>query len=91
LVNVYNKFKHKGFEIFGVSLDQNKNSWIKAIKDDGLIWTNVTDLKGWGSQAGSDYGVISIPHSVLIDKNGIIIAKDLRGDLLLKKLTELLP
>jgi len=91
LVMAYNKFKNKGFEIFGVSLDQNRNSWIKAIRDDGLIWTQVSDLKGWGSSAGVEYGVISIPHSLLIDKNGVIIAKDLRGEALLNKLMELMP
>ncbi len=91
LVYAYNKFKDKGFTVFGVSLDQNKNNWIKAIKDDGLTWVNVSDLKGWGSKAGADYGVISIPHSVLIDKNGLIIAKDLRGEALLQKLAELMP
>ena len=87
---VYNDFKDKGFDVFGVSLDKNKEKWIEGINKDGLVWTNVSDLKGWQCAARDDYGFNSIPHSVLIDKNGIIIAKNLRGEKLRKKLEEVI-
>ena len=90
VVAAYNAYKDKGFDILGVSLDQNKASWIKAISDDKLTWHHVSDLKGWQSEAGKLYGVNSIPHSVLLDKRGVIIATDLRGEELLKKLDELI-
>jgi len=90
VVLAYQMFKDKGFDILGVSLDQNGRNWIKAIKDDNLTWHHVSDLKGWGSEAGKLYGVNSIPHSVLIGRDGKIIAKDLKGEELLKKLGELL-
>lgn len=90
VVNAYNLYKDKGFDILGVSMDQNRNNWLKAIKDDNLTWHHVSDLKGWANEAGKLYGVNSIPHSVLIDKNGIIIAKNLRGEELLSKLSTLL-
>ena len=75
------KFKNaKGFEIFGVSLDQNKNRWISAIKADNLYWENhISDLKGWRSEAAQIYQVGSIPTNFLINAEGIIIAKRLRG------------
>ena len=86
VVAAYNKFKDKkfkdakGFEIYSVSLDNQKEAWIKAIAKDGLIWTtHVSDLKWWYSEAAKAYGVNSIPASFLIDANGIIIAKNLRG------------
>ena len=90
VVAAYNAYKDKGFDILGVSLDQNKASWIKAINDDKLTWHHVSDLKGWKNEAGKMYGVNSIPHSVLLDKRGIIIATDLRGEELLKKLDEII-
>ncbi|MBX7050904.1 MAG: TlpA family protein disulfide reductase [Flavobacteriales bacterium] len=75
------KFKSaKGFDIFSVSLDQNKDAWKGAIEKDGLVWKNhVSDLKGWQNGAAAVYGVTSIPMSFLIDENGIIVAKNLRG------------
>ncbi len=75
------KFKDaKGFEVYGVSLDRSRDSWKKAIAQDGLKWKwHVSDLKHWSSEAGRLYGVNSIPMSFLIDPNGIIIAKNLRG------------
>lgn len=75
------KFKSaKGFEIFGVSLDNNLELWKKAIEQDQLNWPyHVSDLKGWNSAPGAEYGVRSIPTNVLIDENGIILAKNLRG------------
>lgn len=91
VVLAYEKFHDKGFDVFGVSFDRDKAAWEKAIADDGLVWPQVSDLKYWGSEAGKLYGVQSIPHNVLIDPNGIIIAKDLRGEELQNKLAELMP
>ncbi len=90
VVKAYQMYKDKGFDILGVSMDQNKKNWLKAIKDDNLTWHHISDLKGWACEGGKLYGVNSIPHSVLIDKEGIIIAKDLRGEELLNKLAELM-
>ncbi len=90
MVALYEKYNKKGFEIFSVSLDENKDAWIKAIKDDKLEkWTHVSDLKGWKSQAGTDYNVTSIPFTVLLDKKGNVVAKGLRGKELEMKLEEL--
>jgi peroxiredoxin len=91
VVKAYQMFKDKGFDILGVSMDQNRKNWLKAIKDDNLSWHQISDLKGWGCEGGKLYGVNSIPHSVLIGRDGKIIAKDLRGEELLKKLAELMP
>ena len=90
LVANYALYKDKGFEIFGVSFDKTREAWVKAIKDDGLTWPQVSDLKYWDSAAGKLYAVRSIPHNVLLDKDGIIIAKNLRGEDLGAKLSELL-
>lgn len=90
LVENYAKYKDRGFEIFGVSFDKSKDAWLKAIEDDGITWPQVSDLKYWDSEAGKLYAVRSIPHNVLIDKDGIIIAKNLRGEDLGAKLEELL-
>jgi len=85
VVKAYNKFKDlnykngKGFTVYGVSLDRSKENWIKAIKADGLNWTNVSDLKYWSSAGAKLYGVRGIPSNFLIDGNGIIVAKNLRG------------
>ncbi len=79
LVNTYKKYKQKGFEIFAVSLDENKEKWLEAIEKDNLNWYHVNDLKGQGNKAKMIYGVEGIPDSFLINKNGIIIARDLRG------------
>lgn len=89
VVRLYHKFHDKGFEIFGVSLDKSKTSWVKAIQKDKLTWTHVSDLKYWKSAAAGLYGVNSIPFTVLIDKEGKIIAKNLRGQSLERKLEEL--
>ncbi len=88
-VALYNRYKEKGFEILGVSLDRTKEPWIKAIADDKLTWTHVSDLKGWQSAAAALYGISSIPHTVLLDKEGKIIARQLRGEQLAQKLDEL--
>ncbi|MFC5270137.1 redoxin domain-containing protein [Adhaeribacter terreus] len=90
VVKMYNKYKDKGFEIFGVSFDQSKEKWVKAIADDKLTWPHVSDLKGWESAAGKLYNITAIPHTVLIDKEGKIIAKNLRGAALEAKLAEVL-
>jgi len=88
--NAYEAYHDQGFEIFGVSLDENKQKWEKAIVDDRLTWYHVSDLRGWESKGAKLYGVRSIPHTVLIDDKGKIIAKNLRGDDLRKKIKELL-
>jgi len=88
LVKAYNNYHEKGFEIFGVSFDKDRDMWLQAIEDDHLPWTQVSDLKYWGNEAGKLYGVQSIPHNVLIDPKGIIIEKNLRGEKLDNKLKE---
>ncbi|MCI0920210.1 TlpA disulfide reductase family protein [Sphingobacterium rhinopitheci] len=79
LVRIYNEFKDKNFTILGVSLDNNPGSWMRAIEDDKLPWTNISDLKAWTSNLIIDYRIKAIPSSVLVDPNGIIIAKNLRS------------
>lgn len=88
VVKAYTRFKDKGFEVFGVSLDRNKEDWVKAIAEDGLTWTHVSDLRYFESQAAKDYNINAIPFSILLDKTGKIIAKNLRGAALEKKLEE---
>lgn len=88
-VAMYNKYKDKGFEIYGVSLDQDPLRWKKAIEADGLTWKHVSDLKGWSSSAGQTYNVKSIPATYLLDPAGKIIAKGLRGEELEAKLAEI--
>jgi len=91
VVRAYNKYKDKGFEIFSVSLDKDRESWLKAITNDKLVWPNhVSDLKYWKSAGAAAYGVTAIPYTVLIDQEGKIVAKKLRGDALEQKLAELL-
>lgn len=90
VVKVYEEFHPKGLEILSVSLDNNNDAWVKAIEDDKLTWNHVSDLKGWDSAAAQLYTVNGIPHTVLLDENNQIIAKDLRGDALKVKIAELL-
>jgi len=90
VVKTYNKFKNKNFTVLGVSLDQEKDAWIKAIAKDKLEWTQVSDLQSWNNAVAQMYRVQSIPQNFLIDPNGNIVAKDLRGVDLEKKLCELL-
>lgn len=90
VVEVYNEYHEKGFDVLGVSLDMKKENWIKAIEDDGLIWHNISDLKYWNNEAAKSYGISSIPSNLLLDENGIIIAKNLRGEDLRKKVEEIL-
>jgi len=89
LVESYAKYKDSGFEIFGVSLDKTKEEWTQAIADDGITWPQVSELNYWDCSARDIYVFNSIPHNMLIDKDGIIIAKDLRGEELEAKLAEL--
>ena len=86
LKKAYQKYHPKGFEIVGISLDNNRDAWLKAIEKDKLIWTNLSDLKGWENSLAVHYNVNSVPANMLIDPNGIIIAMDLRGQNLLEKL-----
>jgi len=89
VVRLYKKYKDQGFEILGVSLDRKKDKWVGAIEKDGLEWYHISDLKGWQSKAASTYGVSSIPQTVLLDREGKIIARNLRGEVLAKALDEL--
>lgn len=91
LVAMYNKYHDKGFDILGVSLDSMRERWLMAIKDDNLTWHHVSDLQGWDNKAARIYGVRAIPSNVLIDTSGYIIAKNLRGEDLQKKLEEIFP
>lgn len=90
VVRAYQKYKDKGFEVFGVSLDRNKEDWVQAINEDGLTWTHVSDLKYFDSKAAHDFNISAIPFSILLDPEGKIIAKNLRGAALDKKLEEVL-
>jgi peroxiredoxin len=91
LVKIYQKYHQKGWEILGVSLDQpnGKNNWLNAIHTDGLTWPQVSDLKFWNSPVVNLYGIKSLPHNVLLDPYGKIIAQDLTNELLTKKLAEI--
>jgi peroxiredoxin len=90
VVKAYQKFHPKGFAILGVSLDESKDRWLAAVKKDQLSWTQVSDLKGWQNSVADLYGVKGIPMNYLLDKEGKILAKGLRGEDLEKKLAELL-
>ena len=90
LQKLYSEYKDKGFEILGVSLDKDRDAWLGAISSEGLTWPQVSDLKFWQSEACQIYAVQSIPYTVLIDKEGKIIATNLRGAELDKKLAEVL-
>lgn len=89
VVAAYQKYKDKGFDVFGVSLDDNKDKWLAAIKKDNLTWTHVSDLKGWQNAAAKAYGVSSIPFNLLLDKDGKILAKNLRGEQLYAELAKI--
>ncbi|MBV7533985.1 TlpA family protein disulfide reductase [Chitinophaga sp. sic0106] len=85
----FEKYHPKGLEILGVSLDNSKDAWIKAIKDDGLTWAHVSDLKGWKNEVAKAYNIRAVPSNFLIDKEGKIVAVNLRGDELTQKLEEI--
>jgi len=88
ILEIYNKYRDKGFEVFQVSLDQSKSSWERAIKEDGLPWINVNDSKSWDSEVLQLYGVETIPANFLIDREGSIITKNLKGNALESRLSE---
>ncbi len=90
VVSAYQQFKDKNFTILGVSLDKEKEGWVKAIADDQLTWSHVSDLKFWDSKVVPLYGIEGIPFNVLLDPEGKVIAKDLRGSELHAKLNEVL-
>jgi len=90
VVATYHQFKDKNFTVLGVSLDKEKSQWLTAIKDDGLEWKQVSDLKFWNSAAGALYNVESIPYNVLIDPKGKVLGTSLRGPELRNKLAEVL-
>jgi peroxiredoxin len=91
VVAAYNEFKGKNFAILGVSLDKDRDAWEKAIAQDHLTWTHISDLKYWGSEAVQIFGIEGIPFNVLVDPSGKIIAQELRGPALEAKLKEVLP
>lgn len=90
VVATYNKYKNKNYTVLGVSFDKAKQPWLDAIKMDGLTWTHVSDLQGWSNAVGQQFQIGSIPQNFLIDPNGILIAKNLRGAALESKLASLL-
>ena len=90
LVRLYNRMHDKGLEIVGVSLDKNQSSWARAIEDDGLSWNHVSNLKYWQDPIALLYGVRSIPAAFVLNKDGVIVAKNLRGAQLDAKIEELL-
>ncbi|MDQ6758145.1 MAG: AhpC/TSA family protein [Bacteroidota bacterium] len=90
IVATYQKFKDKNFTVLGVSLDQNKKAWLDAIKMDSLNWIHVSDLKGWSNDVAAIFKITSIPQNLLLDPQGRIIAKNLRGGLLESRLSAIL-
>ena len=90
VVKMYNRFKDKGFEILGVSLDKRKDAWLKAIDKDQLTWYHVSDLRGWKNEVAQMYSVSSVPATVLLDREGRIVARNLRGAQLEAKVAEIL-
>ncbi|RZL09309.1 MAG: TlpA family protein disulfide reductase [Hymenobacter sp.] len=92
VIKAYNTFKSRNFDILSVSLDEEngREKWLKAIQDDQLTWTQVSDLRGWANEAAKRYGVQSIPQNYLLDPTGKIVAANLRGDELQAKLAQLL-
>jgi len=90
VVKVYTEFHKKGFDVFGVSLDQKKEDWVKAIADDKLAWTHVSDLQYWGNAAAKMYAVNAIPANFLLDETGTIIGRNLRGEALYNKVNDVL-
>lgn len=86
VLKAYNHYKDKNFEIVGVSVDDSKASWLKAVQKDGLPWVQVSDLKGWKNEVALKYGISAVPQNILVDPNGVIIARNLRGEDLEQKL-----
>jgi len=90
MVQIYNKYHDQGLNIIGISLDKNKESWLSAIKDDGLKWQQVSDLKFWQDPIAKAYGVTAIPQTFILDAKGVIRAKNLRREALEKKIKALM-
>ncbi len=90
IVKVYNKYHDKGFNVLGVSLDKTEEAWLKAIEKDGLKWNQISNLRFWNDPIAKKYNIKAIPANFLLDKDGIIVARDLRGPNLEKKISELL-
>ncbi len=90
VVKVWKEYNKMGFDVFGVSLDRSKEDWVKAIEDDQLTWTHVSDLKYWDCAPAKQYAVNAIPSNFLLDGNGVIIGHNLRGDALAAKVKEVL-
>ena len=90
LVAAYKKYKSKNFTVLGVSLDKAKPAWIDAIQMDGLTWTHISDLQGWSNAAAQQFKIFSIPQNFLIDPQGKVVGKNLRGAALDRKLARIL-
>ena len=91
VVRAWNEYNKRGFEVFSISLDKDASKWKRAIEQDGLIWPyHISDLRGWNSVASAQYGISSIPHAILIDKDGTVVATHLRGNQLEAELEKLL-
>lgn len=90
VLKAYSRFRDRGFDVVSISLDEKKEKWLAAIQADNLAWTQLSDLKGWRNAVAEKYGIKAIPQNLLIDPNGNIIAKNLRGDALERKLEEVL-
>ncbi|WEK21628.1 MAG: TlpA disulfide reductase family protein [Candidatus Pedobacter colombiensis] len=89
VLKAYNRYKDKNFTVVGISLDDNEQKWKKAIQDDGMPWTQLSDLKGAANEVSVYYGIMGIPSTLLVDPQGKIMARDLRGEMLNKKLEEI--
>ncbi|CAN5724620.1 TlpA disulfide reductase family protein [soil metagenome] len=89
VVSTYNKYKDKNYTVLGVSFDKAKEAWLDAIKMDGLTWNHVSDLQGWANAVGQQFKITQIPQNFLVDPNGILIGRNLRGDDLENKLAGL--
>ena len=90
LKKTYGDFHKKGFEIFGVSFDEDRGDWLGAVEQNGMDWLHVSEVKGFDNQAAKDYAIQGIPSNFLIDSQGTIVAKNLRGEALYEKISELL-
>ncbi|RYD75643.1 MAG: TlpA family protein disulfide reductase, partial [Sphingobacteriales bacterium] len=90
VVATYHKFKDKNFTVFGVSLDKAKDKWLEAVKADNLNWLHVSDLQGWQNAVAQQYGITSIPQNFLLDPQGKVVAKNLRGPALEAKLASII-
>ncbi|MBQ6653209.1 MAG: TlpA family protein disulfide reductase [Prevotella sp.] len=90
IVKAYAQYHAQGFEVVGVSLDNNREAWLAALERLGMTWPQMSDLKGWECQGAQLYHIQAIPANVLVDQQGIIVAKDLRGESLLQKIAELM-